>query len=47
MQRAGRQTPGSLVQLNPYDAIISDLGLPGDDGSVLLRLPQAGLGTPC
>jgi len=36
-----------LVLLNPYDAVILDLGLPGADGLTLLkRLREAGLDTP-
>jgi DNA-binding response OmpR family regulator len=36
-----------LMLLNPYDLIVLDLGLPGDDGSELLRrLRERGMTTP-
>jgi two-component system, OmpR family, copper resistance phosphate regulon response regulator CusR len=36
-----------LLLLNPYDLMVLDLGLPGDDGSVLLRrVREAGMDLP-
>ena len=53
-RRRGRSTSAQsvddawrLLLLNPYDLIVLDLGLPGADGSELLRrLREAGMDTP-